>query len=207
MTPGSAGHSGHPADLWWSLAAPGYDGAVGLVGWHRWQDALVADLSTGVVLDVGCGPAHLAGALLSRGVDYVGLDRNPAMLARAARRVDNTGPGRGHLVRGDVTALPFAAGSFDCVVATGVLGLLKPSSRQRALREMARVARGRVRLLEPVHRSGSPPGIARARLLAFLRDRPIEPADLAEAGLAAEIRGPAVLAGVYSMVWATPLGS
>jgi len=202
VTPGGAGHSGRPSDRWWSLAAPCYDGAVGLVGWHRCQDALVADLSTGVVLDVGCGPAHLAGTLLDRGVDYVGLDRNPAMLARAARRVHASGPGRGRVVRGDVTALPFESGSFDCVVATGVLGLLDLSRRQQALREMTRVARGQVRLLEPVRRSGSPPGIARARLLAFLRDRPIERTDLAEAGLAAEIRGPAVLGGVYSMVYA-----
>ena len=108
----------------------------------------------------------------------------------------------GRLVRGDVRALPFAARSFDCVVATGILGLLGAADRGLALREISRVTRGEVRLLEPVHRPGSPPRIARSRALAFVRDRPIEPIELAEAGLVAEIRGSAVLAGVYSAVYA-----
>jgi SAM-dependent methyltransferase len=192
------------ADRWWTAAAPGYGRCVGLVGWHAAQETLVADLAGGAVLEVGCGPAHLAGPLLARGVGYVGLDRNPAMLARAARRVAASGPGVGRVVRGDVRALPLAAGSFDCVVATGVLGLLDASDRRAALREISRVTRGEVRLLEPVRRPGSPPLIARSRLLAFLKDRPIELAELAEAGLSAEIRGPAVLAGVYSAVYAHP---
>lgn len=42
------------ADRWWT-AAPGYDQAVALVRCHRWQDALVCDSTSGLVLDVGCG--------------------------------------------------------------------------------------------------------------------------------------------------------
>ncbi len=190
------------ADRWWSAAAPGYDRCVGVVGWHAAQESLVADLAGGIVLEAGCGPAHLAGPLLARGIGYVGLDRNPAMVSRAARRVAGSGPGEGRVVRGDVRALPFAARSFDCVVATGILGLLGPADRGAALREIRRVARGEVRLLEPVRRPGSAPRIARSRVLAFLRGRPIELDELAEAGLTAEIRGPAVLAGVYSSVFA-----
>ncbi len=30
------------SDRWWTLVAPGYDPSVALVGWHRWQDELVA---------------------------------------------------------------------------------------------------------------------------------------------------------------------
>ena len=97
-------------DRWWTLAAPGYDPAVALVGWHRWQDALVRDVTSGLVLDVGCGPAHLASGLLARGVSYVGVDRNAAMVSRASRRVASS-PGRGAAVRADVTALPFCAQS------------------------------------------------------------------------------------------------
>jgi ubiquinone/menaquinone biosynthesis C-methylase UbiE len=190
------------ADRWWSAAAPAYDRCVGLVGWHTAQDSLVADLGGGTVLEVGCGPAHLAGPLLARGVGYVGLDRNPAMLARAARSVAASGRSADLVVRGDVRALPFAARSFDCVVATGVLGLLDAADRGAALREISRVTRGEVRLLEPVRRPGSAPRIVRSRALAFARGRPIELGELAAAGLTAELRGPAVLAGVYSAVYA-----
>jgi hypothetical protein len=110
------------------------------------------------------------------------------------------------VVRADVTALPFAGESFDIVVATGVLGLLDVASRQVALREMARVTRGEVRLLEPVHRPGEPPRTTRSRLIALVRDRPIDLAELVEAGLEPEVHGPPLLAGVYSMVRATRPG-
>lgn len=199
MTARPASRLDRPADRWWTLAAPGYDPAVALVGWHRWQDALVSDVTSGLVLDVGCGPAHLARGLLARGVSYVGVDRNAAMVSRASRRVA-AWPGRSAVVRADVTALPFRGESFDIVVATGVLGLLDLDSRRAALRDMARVARREVRLLEPVRRPGAPPRITRSRLIAFVRDRPVDLAELAEAGLEPEVRGPPLLAGVYSMV-------
>ena len=48
------------ADRWWAAVAPGYDRCVRLVGWHAAQESLVADLAGGTVLEVGCGPAHLA---------------------------------------------------------------------------------------------------------------------------------------------------
>lgn len=190
------------SDRWWTLVAPGYDQAVALVGWHRGLDALVSDVASGRVLEVGCGPAYLAGGLLARGVDYVGVDRNAAMVSRARRRVASF-PGRGAVVRADVTALPFRGASFDIVVAAGVLGLLDLSSRRTALREMARVTCGEVRLLEPVRRPGAPPRTTRARLIALVRDCPIDLAELVEAGLEPEVRGRPLLAGVYSMVHAT----
>lgn len=191
--------AGWPTDRWWTRVAPGYDRAVALVGWHRWQDALVADVSGGSVLEVGCGPAHLARRLLARGVTYVGLDRNAAMAARASRCVASV-PGRGAVVRADATALPFGGGTFDVVVATGVLGLLDLPSRRAALGEMARVTRREVRLLEPIRRPGAAPGARRARLIALVRDRPIDLAELVEAGLEPEVLGPPVLSGVYSPV-------
>ena len=191
------------ADRWWTLAAPGYDRCVSLVGWHRWQDSLVADVTHGTVLELGCGPAHLAKGLLERGVDYVGVDRNPAMVARAGRAVGAWGPGRALVVRADVTAVPFGGASVDIVVSTGVLGLLEVPVRRIALQEMVRVSRGEVRLLEPVHRADAPPRAVRSRALAFVRDRPLALDELIEVGLEPEVRGPALLAGVYSMVRAT----
>ena len=160
---------------------------------HRWRTAensagyLLAHLpGTAQVLDVGCGPAHLARGLLARGVGYVGVDRNAAMVSRAGRRVASS-PGQGVVVRADVTALPFRAESFDIVVAAGVLGLLDLDSRHAALREMARVVRGEVRLLEPVRRAGAPPRTTRSRLIALVRVRPVDLAELAAAGLCTRI--------------------
>ena len=189
-------------DRWWTLVSPGYDPGVALVGWHRWLDALVADVTSGRVLEVGCGPAHLAQGLLSRGVDDVGVDRNAAMLARAVRRV-SASAGRGVVIRADVTALPFPPESFDTVVAAGVLGLLDLRSRRTALREIARVSRGEVRLLEPVRRPGDPRRIGRSRLIGLVRDSPIELDELVDVGLQPELHGPPMLAGVYSMIRAT----
>lgn len=194
------------AERWWTLVSPWYDRSVALVGWHRRQDALVADVSSGVVLEVGCGPAHLARGLLARGVDYVGLDRNSAMLARASRAVHGWGPGRGLVVRAEVTSVPFGPESFDLVVATGVLGLLEGPVRRAALREMARVSRGEVRLLEPVHRVDGPNRVVRSRVVALVRDRPLELAELVAAGLEPKVLGPAVLGGVYSPIRAVRLG-
>ncbi|HEY5183917.1 MAG TPA: class I SAM-dependent methyltransferase [Actinomycetes bacterium] len=193
-------------DRWWTFAAPGYDRTVALVGWHRWLGELVAGVDGGVVLEVGCGPAFLARSLRSRGVDYVGLDRNPAMLHRARRGTHGWGPGRSRLVRGDCTELPFRTGSFDVVVAAGVLGLLRAPQRQAALRELARVSRGEVRLLEPIARGAAGTHRLRTRLLAFAPDGQIALAELVDAGLRPELVGPARLAGVYSQVRGTPLG-
>ena len=191
------------ADRWWTLAAPGYDWAMGLVRWHRWLDALVADVTSGLLLDVGCGPAHLAPGLLARGIGYAGVDRNAAMVARARRRIASSA-GDGLVVRADATALPFRTGSFDVVLAASVLGLLDLRSRQAALREMARVARGEIRLLEPFSRAGAPAHPLRAHVIGFVREHPLGLTELVEAGLEPQVRGPAMLAGVYSRVHAFP---
>jgi ubiquinone/menaquinone biosynthesis C-methylase UbiE len=191
------------ADGWWTLVAPVYDRSVGLVGWHRRQEALLAEVARGRVLEVGCGPAHLAKGLMARGVDYVGLDRNAAMVARARRAIGRWGPGRGLVVRADVTAIPFRDGSFDVVVATGLLALLTVPVRRAALREIVRVCRREVLLLEPLLGTGGAARLAGSRVVALVRDRPLALEELVEVGLEPEVRGRAVVAGVYSPVRAT----
>ena len=203
MTAHPATWRGGLANRWWTLAAPGYDRAVGLVGWHRWLNVLVADVTSGRLLDIGCGPAYLAPGLLARGIGYAGVDRNAAMVARARRRIAPSA-GNGLVVRADATALPFRTGSFDIVLAAGLLGLLDLHSRQTALREMARVTRGEIRLLEPFRRPGTPPHTLRAHVIGLVRDRPLDLTELAEAGLIPEMHGPPLLAGVYSRVHALP---
>ncbi len=203
MTAHPASWHARLAERWWTLAAPGYDWAVGLVGWHRWLSLLVGDVTSGRLLDIGCGPAYLAPGLLARGIDYVGVDRNAAMVARARRRIAPSA-GKGLVVRADATALPFRTGSFDVVIAAGVLGLLDLHSRQAALREMARVTRGEIRLLEPFRRPGAPPRSLRAHVIGLVSDRPLDLTELAEVGLVPKVHGPPLLAGVYSRVDALP---
>jgi hypothetical protein len=71
------------------------------------------------------------------------------------------------------------------------------------LREIARVSRGEVRLLEPVLRADAPMRAVRSRIIALVRDRPLALDELVEVGLEPQVCGPAVLAGVYSIVRAT----
>ena len=85
------------------------------------------------VLDLGCGPGPLAGALLNRGATYVGVDFVQGMLLQARERHPRT-----HLTRGN-ERLPFRESSFDAVVALGFLEYL--NDPVEAFREMWRVVR------------------------------------------------------------------
>ena len=75
----------------------------------------------GTVLDVGCGPGHLANRLArDHGLEVTGLDLDAAMIERARANAEQTvvaerGP---TFVVGGVAALPFPDGSFDLVVST-----------------------------------------------------------------------------------------
>jgi SAM-dependent methyltransferase len=73
------------------------------------------------VLEVGCGPGHLATRLAHHGFDVTGLDLDPAMIARAAAntsRAANRGRRRPSFLVGDVAALAFPDRSFDLVIST-----------------------------------------------------------------------------------------
>ena len=85
---------------------------------------IVATATPGArILEVGCGPGHLAGLIAAEhGFDVTGLDLDPAMIERArsnalGRSSDDSGPSADFLV-GDVAALPFEPDSFDLVVST-----------------------------------------------------------------------------------------
>jgi SAM-dependent methyltransferase len=73
------------------------------------------------VLEVGCGPGHLARRLARHGLKVTGVDLDPAMVARAragaGRRGDAGHPRLAFLV-GDAAALAFPDGAFDLVVST-----------------------------------------------------------------------------------------
>jgi len=86
------------------------------------------------VLDVGCGTGQSTAWLAAHGLRPIGLDRAPAMLARARARL----PGC-PLLLGDAQALPLRDGSVDLVVFVTTLEFLP--ALEGALAEAARVAR------------------------------------------------------------------
>ena len=103
--------------------------------------ATMAGASAGDVLDVGCGTGAITRALAEAapGARVSGLDGDPAVLARARRRLAGR-PGVA-LLEGRADALPFLDGSFDRVTCALVLHHLTPPTQRRALLEAARVLR------------------------------------------------------------------
>jgi SAM-dependent methyltransferase len=106
----------------------------------------LADERGGPILDLGCGTGRLMLPLVRAGHVVVGVDRAPAMLARAAARLDRLARRvrrRALLVRGDLQQLPvgrrfqFAVAAFHTIqhVATD--------------RELTRFFAGVARVLRP----------------------------------------------------------
>lgn len=95
------------------------------------------------VLEVGCGPGHLAIRLAHlHGLEVTGLDLDPAMIERAranARRVGESVHGGPAFVVGDVASLPFPDGSFDLAVSTA--SMHHWAEPTRGLAEIGRVLR------------------------------------------------------------------
>ena len=120
-------------DEWWE-GGGAYQGR-DRPGWNeelRELTGLVQALSPARTLDVGCGTGfvtqHLSGPL------RVGLDSSFSMLRHTRSRLPGV-----LLVRGDGSALPFAAGAFDRVFTSHVYGHILAEDRGRFRSEMLRV--------------------------------------------------------------------
>jgi SAM-dependent methyltransferase len=88
----------------------------------------------GSVLDVCCGPGHLAGALAAAGASVEGIDFSAAMVTKARENYPALA-----FREGDAEALPCADGTFDHVVcAFGVMHFSRPDV---AIAEAFRVLR------------------------------------------------------------------
>lgn len=85
-------------------------------------------------LDVGCGEGRFCRMLAQHGVDVVGLDPTPALLAIARARDAESA-----YVKGSAERLPFAEAQFDLVIS--YLSLIDIPDLGAAVPEMARVLR------------------------------------------------------------------
>jgi ubiquinone/menaquinone biosynthesis C-methylase UbiE len=103
-------------------------------GWHGEEFLELVPPPAGQTLDAGCGEGRLARRLRDRGHQVVGVDASPT-LVRLAAEAD---PGGDYRVA-DVTALPFADGTFGTVVSFMVLQDVE--NHEQAIREAARVLR------------------------------------------------------------------
>lgn len=99
---------------------------------YEWLSRAVSS-SADLVLDLACGAGAMIEQLAKPGRTVIGLDRSEVELAEAAAR------GRGPLVLGHASYLPFADNSFDAVVTS--LGVGVVADRPRFLAEAARVLR------------------------------------------------------------------
>jgi ubiquinone/menaquinone biosynthesis C-methylase UbiE len=128
----------------WDTYAPFYDwenaqtmGRRDVTFWRK-----MARQVGGRILELGCGTGRVSLPVAKDGARVIGIDRSAAMLARARQRLRRSKlAGRFHLVRGDITALPFPAARFDLVMAPyGILqSLLDEAVVESTLKSVRRV--------------------------------------------------------------------
>jgi len=97
----------------------------------RFADAVK---NRGKVVELGCGPAHVAAYLAARGVDISALDFSPGMVAEARRLFPDL-----EVVVGDMLALPFDDASVGGLVAFYSIIHFDDNQLETAFSEMARV--------------------------------------------------------------------
>jgi len=134
--------------------------AKGLTGPGMAEEVRIARLFLGLgrgdrVLDVACGPGNFSRAFAHAAGDdglVVGIDASQTMLARGAEDTRKAGLENLALVRGDATALPFEAASFDCVCCFAALHLF--ADPFGAIDEMRRVLApgGRIAIMTSIRR-------------------------------------------------------
>ncbi|HJY79629.1 MAG TPA: class I SAM-dependent methyltransferase [Candidatus Binatia bacterium] len=116
---------------------------------HKFRTGLAVlglELAGKTVLEVCCGSGMMAEELARHGARVTGIDFSPAAAARAQERARRYGFTARFLVA-DAEHLPFPNQSFDIVAVHD--GLHHLDDPHQAIREMTRVAREAVLILEP----------------------------------------------------------
>lgn len=109
----------------------------------------LAARTAGTVIDVGCGPGHVALYLHGRGSAVRGFDISPAMVAQARALAPQI-----RFELGDIRSLPLADGSVGGVAAMYSLIHLSIPELAPAAAELARVLRTGGLVLAAFHRGG-----------------------------------------------------
>lgn len=86
--------------------------------WIEWTKTVIPHIRGTRLLELGHGPGHLQRILRDLGLGAFGLDESSQMSRLARRRLLQSGYAHPNLTRGLGQALPFAAESFDSIVAT-----------------------------------------------------------------------------------------
>ncbi|WP_026689965.1 class I SAM-dependent methyltransferase [Alteribacter aurantiacus] len=100
------------------------------------------------VLDVGCGTGRLLMRCQSGTSIVTGVDLSSRMISKSQKLFE--GLGRGHnatFLTADAEALPFNEDEFDLTISACVLFLMPDP--KKVLKEIARVTKGRIALLNP----------------------------------------------------------
>ena len=123
-------HSSWYIERFRTMAADGAD----LEGEARFVDAMVGRGAR--ILDAGCGPGRVGGALHQRGHQVVGVDVDPALIEAAEQ--DHPGP---TWLVGDLARMDLAEhgieGGFDVIVCAGnVITFVPVDDRRPALERM-----------------------------------------------------------------------
>jgi SAM-dependent methyltransferase len=138
----------HQADYWAAWAeTPGHDT---YDQFHRQAFLPLVPPPGRRTLDLGCGQGRVSADLVALGHRVIGVDGSPTLAARAHER--------GHTASvADAASLPFANGSFDCVVS--MLVLQDVDHFQAAIAEAARVlgpdGRFVFALVHPINNAGA----------------------------------------------------
>jgi ArsR family transcriptional regulator len=112
---------------------------------HRALIELTVAAPLGDLVDVGCGQGRILKLLATRAHRAVGVDIDSTARRNARAELLLAGIPNGSLRKGDMYALPFAAGEFDTAILDDVLaGADRPAD---ALNETRRILRGGGRLL------------------------------------------------------------
>ncbi len=135
------GHSQRYVERFRELAVAGKD----IDGEARLVDAMAPRHAR--ILDAGCGPGRVGGALARLGHDVVGVDADPVLIAAA--EADHPGPTwlLADLAELDLPARGIAEG-FDVIVSAGnVMPFLAPGTRAEVLRRLGLHLRDRGRIV------------------------------------------------------------
>jgi ubiquinone/menaquinone biosynthesis C-methylase UbiE len=89
-------------------------------------------------LDVGCGWGRHLVPLCKAGLEVIGLDKSPGMLAASKSYLDSVGLDVG-LIQGDATEIPFPAECFQIVIATRTIHHGDRRFMVKCLKEIDRV--------------------------------------------------------------------